>query len=519
MRACDLRRFVACAAIASCAAGSAKASLVISNKPTRNLSCSAGLCTTTAKSAVMNVADLTDMLASFDVALASGGLAKDVEVKSAFSWASASRLTLDAYRSIVFERSVTVAGTGALTLTTNDGGKDGTLSFVAPGRGHFWNLSSSLVINGASYTLVGDIATLASDIAANPSGSYALANDYDARPDGTYVSSPIPTTLTGLFEGLGNAISGLVIHADHGKMRIGLFASIGTGAAVENIGLENVTIRGSYGSDIGALASENYGSITGAFAKGNIRGGNLNDVGGLVGLNTGPIRSSYTTGSVIGGNSFVGGLVGGSAGNNGPSISNSHSTAEVSGAVDAKVGGLVGNLIGSLTNSWASAAVSTADDDGQDGPPASAGGLVGYYFMEASDQDDFRNCYATGTVTGGQGANVGGLFGTILSFGGAPINASYSTGHLLGGAGSYIGGFIGYINAEAFVDAYWDTDASGVSDPSRGVGNVSNEPGITGLTDAQLKSGLPAGFDPSIWAQSPAINGGYPYLIADPPPP
>jgi len=31
---------------------------------------------------------------------------------------------------------------------------------------------------------VGDIASLASDIAANPSGMYALAKDYDARADG-----------------------------------------------------------------------------------------------------------------------------------------------------------------------------------------------------------------------------------------------------------------------------------------------------------------------------------------------
>ena len=42
-------------------------------------------------------------------------------------------------------------------------------------------------------------------------------------------------------------------------------------------------------------------------------------------------------------------------------------------------------------------------------------------------------------------------------------------------------------------------------------------PGITGLTTAQLQSGLPAGFDPSIWAESPNINGGLPYLITNPP--
>jgi hypothetical protein len=49
-------------------------------------------------------------------------------------------------------------------------------------------------------------------------------------------------------------------------------------------------------------------------------------------------------------------------------------------------------------------------------------------------------------------------------------------------------------------------------------GNVPNDLGITGLTDAQLKSGLPAGFDPKIWAVNSKINNGYPYLLANPPP-
>jgi hypothetical protein len=37
------------------------------------------------------------------------------------------------------------------------------------------------------------------------------------------------------------------------------------------------------------------------------------------------------------------------------------------------------------------------------------------------------------------------------------------------------------------------------------------------LTSKQLKSGLPAGFDPTIWAEDPKINKGFPYLIANPP--
>jgi hypothetical protein len=61
-------------------------------------------------------------------------------------------------------------------------------------------------------------------------------------------------------------------------------------------------------------------------------------------------------------------------------------------------------------------------------------------------------------------------------------------------------------------------DASGIGNPSQGAGNIANDPGITGLSDTQLKSGLPAGFDKSIWKEKSAINGGNPYLIANPPP-
>jgi hypothetical protein len=61
--------------------------------------------------------------------------------------------------------------------------------------------------------------------------------------------------------------------------------------------------------------------------------------------------------------------------------------------------------------------------------------------------------------------------------------------------------------------AYWDIDTSSESQGC-GQGDCSN---ITGLSDAQLKSGLPAGFDPKIWAQDPEINRGYPYLRNNPP--
>jgi hypothetical protein len=98
-RVCKI--LVSIATVSWAAIGSAQAALVIRNTPTSNVSCSAGVCTATASSAVMNVTDLTGMLTSSDVTLISGSIAKDVKVLSAFSWTSAHRLTLDAYRSIV----------------------------------------------------------------------------------------------------------------------------------------------------------------------------------------------------------------------------------------------------------------------------------------------------------------------------------------------------------------------------------------------------------------------------------
>ncbi len=74
--------------------------------------------------------------------------------------------------------------------------------------------------------------------------------------------------------------------------------------------------------------------------------------------------------------------------------------------------------------------------------------------------------------------------------------------------GYYNGGLIGFSSEAPPGTAYvgWDIDTSGLS---AGCGNRSCT-GIKGLSDAQLKSGLPAGFDSSIWSQRADINSGYP---------
>jgi hypothetical protein len=171
--------------------------------------------------------------------------------------------------------------------------------------------------------------------------------------------------------------------------------------------------------------------------------------------------------------SYGGGLVGLNAG--GAVISTSYATGEVRVEASSGGGGLVGGALGGILNS-----------------------------------------YAEGAVSGSSGALIGGLVG---DFGGYAEYA-YSTGAVSGGAKSYVGGFIGYDEVDErgeFVDCYWDTDKSGVTNLSQGAGNIANDAGITGQTTSQLKAGLPAGFDTSTWNEKAKINGGLPYLLSNSP--
>ena len=566
----------------------APAAVNISDKPTKNMSCSADVCSPTAKKAVLNVGDLANMLQAADVTVTTGSGAITIEITSALSWASASRLTLDANCNVSVKAPVTVAGPAGLTIVTNDGGSGCDLVFFPSGKVDFWDLSSSLIIDGNSYVLASDIASLASDIAANPAGSYALTRDYDASADGTYNTSPIATAFGGAFEGLGHSIVNLTISTVDLR-DTGLFAQIGVGGAVRDIGMSNVDIlrtdkNGVDPSYVGSLAAESDGVIKNAFATGSVGvDSNLTpapDLGGLVGRSGGTIARSYVTARFVTRDVFRGGgLVADLDGSQGGSatITDSYATENVSCLFCSVVGGLVGSsYAGTIVNShasgnaiatsggWAGGLVGTntygaivnSSATGRVQASVGAGGLVGenaggtiegsYATGNVSVGQrggkrcdvfvggltgDLRsagrhksivaNSYATGAVAGSPASCVGGLTGAFGYRGSSLLRAAYAIGSVSGQPDAEVGGAIGHDYArsdDVLEDNYWDLDTSGIGDPSQGAGNIANDPGITGLSDAQLKSGLPAGFDPTIWGQSPSINNGYPYLLANPPP-
>jgi len=466
--------------------------------------CSEGVCTPTAAKATLNVTDLANMLSASDVKVVADANAQDIQIKAALNWTSASRLTLDAYRSISFEQELSIAGPGGLTLTTNDGGSDGELWFGIGGKASLWDVAvSSLVINGADYTLLGNIVDLAKAVKNNPLGHYGFAHDYDASADGTYYQSPVVTTFDGTFEGLGHTISNLTINDPKNKHQaLGLFRVTDLHSTIRDFGLINTHVTGDAASGSGTVVDSNDGTIINVYAKDSVitprYGGSTATAGGLVSANSGTIVRSWASGSIDAWSTFMaGGLVAQNLG----SIRQSHADVSITNA------GMHGNGCGGGLVGWhRSSTIEQSFATGKVSGLNCLGGLVGNADGETTDS------YATGAVSG-TGTNIGGLAG----YADRAISTSYATGIVREGSGASIGGFIGFDDSSFLSSNYWDLDRSGISDPGQGAGNVPNDPGITGLTDDELKSSLPAGFDPNVWGQSSKVNNGYPYLLVNRP--
>ncbi len=473
----NMRRHLAilAGALALFIAAPAQAAVSISKLPTSNMSCSAGVCTPTAATAVLNVSQLETLLASGNVTISTGGAeASDIISDASLTWASANTLTLDAYQSLTIKYPVSVSGAGGVTILTNDGGTGGMLSFQDKGSIGFLGLTNALSINGVTYKLEDTIVGMASDIAANSSGNYALAASYNAKSDPVYTASPIPTTFSGNFEGLGNAISHVRVR-DKPDEFVGFFAFIDAGR-VNDLKILDANVVAIKGSEVGILTGNLEGAISGI----------------------------VTSGTVQAADGEVGGVVGGACGQN---ITTSQSSAAVKITSSGMAGGLVGYECagGAIQTSFATGVVTTAS--------GWAGGLVG-----AIGQGSISNSYATGNATTNNGSccEPAGSAGGLLGYGfESSVQNSYSTGTATGGSGAYAGGLIGIIyDGGSFGSDYWDTSTS---TNTISLGNPSGTVVATGLSAAQFQAGLPHGFSKTSWRENASINGGLPYLLANPP--
>src|ERR1700691_1561765 len=264
------RRTLLCMALL-CMVNAVGAAVTISTAATKNITCNAaGTCTPTKKSAVLNATDLMNLLATSSVDINTGlavlaAETSNIVIDAPITWSSASTLTLDAYQSVTVNHPVADAGSGGISIITNDGGSGGILSFGAKGSITISDTADSLLINGEPYVLVASPAELAPFTADDPSGHFALAASYDAGGE-PYSSAPVPTVFTGTFEGLGNRISHLAIHDKLGGNAVAFFAQVGVGGAVHDVELMEVTVMGA--SPVGGLVAVNEGQLTGSIVDG-----------------------------------------------------------------------------------------------------------------------------------------------------------------------------------------------------------------------------------------------------------
>ncbi|ROL68201.1 adhesin [Pseudomonas protegens] len=451
---------------------------------------------------------LSRNLATTNVELASSRA--EVLVKNSVAWNSGNQLTLSSVKGIQINGSLKGTGANArVELNAKDSIKlnsqlelTGNNSSLGMNHGGEFALGQNANVtlsgnnagfdaNGAAYNVIQNAAQLQA-IDQGLAGRYVLGNTINDRGNLTSIGGD--RTFSGIFDGLGNTLSGFTVNSNgtHG----GLFAS--SSGSISNLKLASMNIYGptytSGSSAIGGLVGLNSGKIANVSTRDlqvSISSGNpyalgeLGGVGGLVGVNNkGSITDSSTAGTVNSGDRGysqslnLGGLVGN---NRGGSIERSHSSASVVGYAETNLGGLIGvNQSGVIKDSSASGQVVGFG-------AATLGGLVGL-----NQNSLLQNVKASGSVQSqGGSANVGGLIGKNSQ---GQVRVAEASGVVISQNYGNIGGLIGYNDGNlssvkargnvwtgsySIAGGLVGTHNSGVIDNATATGSVSADHGST----------------------------------------
>jgi filamentous hemagglutinin family protein len=457
---------------------------------------------------VLQVSTLQAALALGNVIVTTNGAgtqAGDITVASNVTWSNASNLTLSANRNISISDGVSIKNTGSGNLdlrADSTGSGTGTVSFAGTGKVDYSGSTGlvSIFYNSSSYTTPTSYAanvttnnTVAKQLTAymlvnnltqlqaintNLSGAYALGRDIDAVASatnsgftpiqGSYDINGAVGAFSGVFNGQNHTISNLsLVPTSAGDF--GLFGA--NAGLIHNVSLVDATLSVLNPSGKitgGFITSNNIGTLKNIIVSGTIKVGaqaseKLISLGGITGANQRDARIiaasadvDITVGLPNGGQYFVGGISGVNFGN--------IEQSRAQGVILAK-GGYLGGLIG--------------------------------YAVSSPIYDSFANVSVKGDVS---------LVGSVIGFSSSATGERlYSIGKVsrTGGDPAYPATFIGYRSGyDYYRDTYFDSETS----------TFQAVNGAQGLTTAQLKAGLPAGFDPAVWTIDPAFNNGYPYL-------
>jgi|GEM_PF-2125588 len=279
--------------------------------------------------------------------------------------------------------------------------------------------------------------------------------------DTTNNSGWIPINISdGNFNGNNHIISGLWIDRENSILQ-GLFGQITNNRTVHDLGVVVAPkgVKGFYNVG-GFVGTINAGTITNCYVTGE-----------------GEINGTGTTGS----ERSIGGFVGSYAG--ATRITNCYATVDVNGGY--AVGGFVGTDAGSAV-----AVVSRCYATGNVNGMTYVGGFIGS--KAATSNSTIENCYTTGAVIGSS-VSLAGFCAEIYN---GAIRYCYASGETNGS------GFVRNVYGGATItNCYYDTWSTG---------SGATSTGVTPLTTAQMVSGLPTGFNATIWAIQP--DESYPYL-------
>ncbi|WP_092417780.1 GLUG motif-containing protein [Pseudomonas sp. NFPP07] len=351
------------------------------------------------------------------------------------------RVEMNAEKTIQLNGNVTLSGANA-SLGMNHG------SGYALGQNAKVTLSgtgASFDSNGALYDVIQNTAQLQA-VNNNLNGLYVLGTDIKGY--GNFKSIGGNMAFSGVFDGLGNTVSGFTV-TNTGPM-VGLFA--GNSGSISNLKLANMTVNGNTSgagfSYIGGLVGLNNGTLTNVSATGlrvNANASNTNVVGGLVGLNLGGAidRASVAVNSYVNGNGYttsVGGLVGENvSGGAGPaSITNSLTNVAIGGYLARNFAGGAGGLVGSNRGGY----IADSSSSGSVGNYSCSyvgtnmGGLIGY-----NQAGTVERSSSSATVRGNSASNIGGLIGFNTN---SAVRESSFSGAVNGYGSASAGGLIGY---------------------------------------------------------------------------
>ncbi|MBB1613213.1 adhesin [Pseudomonas sp. UMC65] len=461
-----------------------------------------------ANSNTVHADTLSRNLATTNIELASGK--GDVAVENGMRWSSGNQLTLSSAKDIRLNDRLSASGANARVELNAQGGiklnRQLTLSGsnsslgLNHGSGFVMGQNGGVTLsgngarfdaNGEAYRVIQDTTQLQA-IDQDLAGRYVLGNSVNSSARLTSIGGQ--QAFSGIFDGLGNTLSGLTINSNGTDG--GLFAS--SSGSIGNLKLASLTINGamptSGPSALGGLVGRNSGKIANVSASNlRVNGKSRQDnvIGGLVGSNIGGSVDASSISGVVLGNSYTsaaGGLVGenrqveGSGGTVTNSSADVRLTASIAANAEGGVGGLVGvNHQGLIANSSSSGALSSGGSYSYKG--TNLGGLVGY-----NQGGRIEGSQSSVAVSGNGASNAGGLVGRNEA---GRISDSVASGRLQGNSFATAGGLVG-LNHDSVLR---NVNASGAV-------NAGNSLHIGGLVGQNLDS------DISLAEASGLVQGG-----------